>query len=163
MQTIQTGVSKMKKLRSIDVELLSYLVRTLQILALIVVILGKPEPVRANDFFCSSGDVSCLIASINDANGLPGKHTINLEPGIYTLHVRDPNSTVGSGLPSIVGSITIQATADDPPTVIEADPSQSPGRILGIFEVSVGGELSLEGVTLERGAGFAGGAIFNRV
>ena len=45
-------------------------------------------------------------------------------------------------------SILIQASADDPPTVIERDPGAQGFRI---FHVSVGGELSLEGVTVQRG------------
>ena len=66
-----------------------------------------------------------------------------------------------NGLPSIRRSIRIQASADDPPTVIERDPAAQGFRI---FHVSVGGELSLDGVTIQRGtSGFSGGpAIFNR-
>jgi hypothetical protein len=60
----------------------------------------------------------------------------------------------------ITGSIRIQASADEPPTVIERDPG-APG--FRIFNVSAGGELNLEGVTVKRGlTGFgAGPAIFN--
>ena len=57
--------------------------------ASIVLILGSLQPVSAADFFCASGNVTCLIASINSANGMPGKHIINLEPGIYTLQTVD--------------------------------------------------------------------------
>ena len=75
-------------------------------------------------------------------------HTINLEPGIYTLQTVDNMTDGPNGLPSIKGSIQIQASADDPPTVIERDPGAQGFRI---FHVSVGGELSLEGVTVQRG------------
>ena len=133
---------------------LSYLLVGLQLVASIVLILGTLEPVHAADFFCPSGNVTCLIAAINDANGMPGNHIINLEPGIYTLQIVDNMTDGPNGLPSIKRSIRIQASADDPPTVIERDPG-APG--FRIFHVSVGGELSLEGVTVQRGvSGFFG-------
>jgi hypothetical protein len=59
------------------------------------------ESVHPAEFFCSSGDVTCLIASINDANGMSGDHTINLEPGIYTLYAVDNTIDGPNGLPSI--------------------------------------------------------------
>ena len=127
----------------------------------LLVILGALEPIHAADFFCSSGNVTCLIASINDANGMSGEHIITLEPGIYTLQIVDNITDGANGLPSIKRSIRIQTSAEDPPTVIERDPGAPFFRIL---HVSVGGELSLDGVTVQRGAnGFAlGPAIFNR-
>ena len=59
--------------------------------ALTVTLLGlwAIKPVHAAEFFCSSGDVSCLIDAINSANGMPGEHIINLEPGSYTLQTID--------------------------------------------------------------------------
>ena len=36
---------------------------------------------RAAQFFCSSGNVTCLIAGINNANRLPGEHAFIVEPG----------------------------------------------------------------------------------
>ncbi len=118
------------------------------------------KPLYGAEFFCSSGDVTCLIAAINEANATPGTHTINLEPGIYTLQTVDNVTDGANGLPSITGSIQIQAFADDIPTVIERDPAKG----LRIFHVSVGGELSLEGVTVQKGVGgnIGGNAIFNR-
>ena len=68
---------------------LSYLFVSLQLVASIVLILGTLEFVHAADFFCPSGDVTCLIATINSANGMPGEHIINLEPGSYTLQAVD--------------------------------------------------------------------------
>ena len=41
-------------------------------------------PVHAAQFFCSSGDVTCLIKAINEANTHAGADTINLDPGTYT-------------------------------------------------------------------------------
>jgi hypothetical protein len=140
---------------------LSYLFVSLQLVASILLILGTLEFVDAADFFCPSGNVNCLIASINNANGMPGDHVINLEPGIYTLQMVDNMTDGPNGLPSIRRSIQIQASADDPPTVIERDPG---APFFRIFHVSAGGELGLDGVTIQRGfSGFAAGpAIFNR-
>jgi acetyltransferase-like isoleucine patch superfamily enzyme len=152
----------MKKLALVAANtLLSYLFVSLWVVVSIVSILATLESIHAADFFCPSGNVTCLIAAINDANGMPGGHTINLEPGIYTLQIVNNMTDGENGLPSIRGSIQIQAAADDPPTVIERDPAAQRFRI---FHVSAGGELSLEGVTVQRGfSGLsAGPAIFNR-
>jgi len=97
--------------------------------------------------------VTCLITAINTANKLHGKHTINLEAGIYTLQNADNggNGVItanANGLPVITGSIRIRPSADDPPTVMERDPS---APFFRIFSVAAGGELSLEGLYL-RGA-----------
>ena len=76
---------------------------------------GVVAPLHAAKFHCSSGDVTCLIAAINTANGKSGQHTINLEPGIYTLQITDNNTDGPNGLPSISRAIRIQATTDDSP------------------------------------------------
>jgi hypothetical protein len=104
---------------------------------------------HAAEFYYSSGDVTCLIAKINSANGVPGQQTINLEPGIYTLQTIDNGQ---NGLPVISGSIRIQATAEDLPTVIERDPNAS--LSFRVFEVALSGELTLAGVTIQRGGDF---------
>src|SRR5262245_6842534 len=150
----------MMKLALMAVETwLSHFFVSLQLVASIVLILGTLQPVSAADFFCASGDVPCLIAAVNNANGMPGEHVITLDPGIYSLQI----AIGGNGLPSISGSIRIQASADDPPTVIERDPSAA--QAFRIFDVSVGGNLSLSGLTLQRGISpglFSPGAILNR-
>lgn len=122
------------------------------------------DNLHAAKFFCSSGNVTCLIAAINTANELRGKHTINLEPGVYTLQATADETIDGpSGLPSIRRSIRIRATADDRPTVIERDTPEPVGFF--ILHIPIGGELNLEGVIV-RGIGSsafsrAGTAIFN--
>ena len=56
----------MKKLALMAVNTwLSYLLVSLQVVASIVLILGTLESVHAADFFCPSGNVTCLIATIN--------------------------------------------------------------------------------------------------
>jgi hypothetical protein len=100
----------------------------------------------AAEFFCPSGDVTCLIAAINQANGISGEHVISLEPGSYTLQTVDNGL---NGLPVISGSIRIQATAEDVPTTIERDVNAPPFRI---FEISAAGELTLAGLIIQRGS-----------
>ena len=145
----------MKKLALMAVNTwLSYLLVSLQAVTSIVFVLGVLEPVYGDDFFCASGDVTCLIANINSANGMLGEHVITLDPGIYALQI---------ALPMITGSIRIQASADDPPTVIEpGQGAQVP--ILPTFQVSVGGELTLEGITVQGSFSLASPtkAILNR-
>jgi hypothetical protein len=123
-------------------------------LALTVALLGlwAIKAVHAADFSCQSGDVTCLIAAINEANAMPGEHTINLEPGSYTLQ-RIDNGV--NGLPVISGSIKIQATTEELPTVIERDPNAPAFRF---FQVPVGGKLTLAGVTIQGGLTTQGGA-----
>ena len=116
--------------------------------SMIMFLFGVVAPLHAAKFHCSSGDVTCLIAAINTANEKSGQHTINLEPGIYTLQITDNDTDGPNGLPSISRAIRIQATTDDPPTVIERDPSAASFRI---FHVSLSGQLSLDGVTVKRG------------
>jgi hypothetical protein len=101
----------MKKLAFVAVNMwLSYLFGSLLVMAFI----GAAGPVHAAEFFCSSGNVTCLIAAINGANGKPGQHTINLDPGGYTLQTIENGSGNGAnGLPVITGSIRIQASAEE--------------------------------------------------
>src|SRR5438552_9642657 len=96
---------------------------------------------------------------------MPGQHIIILDPRSYTLQLVD-NGTFSSanGLPVIASSIRIQGSAEDLPTVIERDQNAPAFRI---FEVSVGGELTLDGMTIQRGGSdifFSGDgpAILNR-
>jgi hypothetical protein len=115
----------------------------------------------AAEFFCPSGDVTCLIAAINQANGISGEHVISLEPGSYTLQAIDNGGPfIGNGLPVISGSIKIESTAEDIPTVIERDVNAPRFRI---FEVSAFGILILDGLTVQRGLHIPGAAaILNR-
>ena len=122
-----------------------------QLISIVLFVL-TPALAYSAEFFCPSGGTStCLTAAINEANGLPGEHIINLEPGIYTLQM---------ALPSIGGSIRIQATADDAPTVIERAQT---APAFSIFGVSATGSLTLSGLTVQRGGGsfLPGAAIRN--
>ncbi len=78
-------------------------------IALVIVILGfgVAAPLHAAKFHCSSGDVTCLIAAINQANEKSGQHTITLDPGIYTLQTTDNMIDGANGLPSMRRAIRI--------------------------------------------------------
>jgi hypothetical protein len=115
--------------------------------------------IYAAEYSCTSGDVTCLIASINDANTLPGQHIINLEPGNYTLHAIDNEVSLNAnGLPVITSSVQITPVADDLPTVIQRDAG---APFFRIFSVSPGGELILDGLTVQGGGFVISPAILN--
>jgi hypothetical protein len=136
----------MKNFMRIAVRWRAHVLGILPVFTLLILNFGKPESVRADDFFCASGDVTCLIAAVNSANAIAGKHVINLDPGIYTFHTFATGTR--SALPLITSSIRIQPTADEPPTVIERDAAAAP--IFNILTVSANGELTLSGLTIQR-------------
>lgn len=133
-----------------------------RLVVLMLAISWPIESLQAAEFFCPSGNVACLIAAINEANGMPGEHVINLEPGTYTLEGIDNGEPFGNanGLPVIGRSIRIRGSAEDLPTVIERNLNAPRFRI---FEVAAGGELTLDDLTIQRGALLSGAAaILNR-
>jgi hypothetical protein len=142
------GGSTMKKLGLVALRVwLSALLVILSSMVSIIFTMGTIT--HAAEFFCYSGNVTCLIAAINEANGMPGEHVINLEPGSYTLQAVDNGQPFfGNGLPVITNSIRIHATTEDLPTVIERDLNAPQ---FNIFEVSALGKLTLDGVTVQRG------------
>jgi hypothetical protein len=125
----------------------------------IVALLHSAQGTYGAEYFCTSGDVTCLIASITNANTTTGENIITLEPGNYTLQAIDNDA---NGLPSIRRHVRIQSSADDTATVIERDIA---APIFRILHIATGGELVLNGVTIQRGGIFAdgvpGSAIFN--
>src|SRR5688572_31518590 len=83
--------------------------------AIFLLFLPPVRNIDAAEFSCPSGNVPCLISSIETANLLPGTHAILLDPGIYTLpaSLRNPtdipSEDTENGLPSIKSSIRIEA------------------------------------------------------
>ena len=61
----------------------------LEMVVSVILILGALESSHATEFFCPSGNVTCLIAEINKANQNGRENTINLEAGAYTLTIVD--------------------------------------------------------------------------
>lgn len=109
------------------------------------------------NYNCSSGDVSCLMESINTANANSEGDTIELEAGIFTLTSVDGYNDGANGLPSITSNITIRG-ADV--TIIERD--EEADSDFRIFHVGVVGGLALEGLTISNGLSRDyGGGIYN--
>ena len=126
-----------------------------------LLVAGTSHPVNAAEFFCPSGNVTCLIAAITEANALPGSHTIFLDSGTYTLTSVDNNNGGRTGLPSIRGEITIRQEGLD--ATIERDPAAENFRI---FHVSASGKLTLYGLGVRNGLlndsdESGGAAVFN--
>ena len=113
--------------------------------------LGLPQPVQATEFTCASGDVTCLIDAINQANANGQTNKITLRRGTYTLTAVD-NTTEGSpsernGLPSITSTLTLRGAGPDT-TIIERVASAPVFRLL---HIAASGTLTLEGLTVQGG------------
>jgi len=116
-------------------------------------------PLYAAEFFCPSGNVTCLIAAINEANRNGENNTINLEPGTYTLQVIDNNTEGPNGLPSITGRISILGLFPGGATITR----NVGATAFRIFHVAASGALSLDTIEVSQGvSGGGGAAIFNR-
>lgn len=126
--------------------------------------IGIADVAVARVFHCASGDVDCLIGSIQRANERAGSDRIILEAGTYALTI--VNNTVdtgprflligGNGLPSITSRVRIEG-AGATETIIDAGAGS-----LRAFHIATTGKVTLHGLTVQGGAAEAGGAIFNR-
>ena len=125
-------------------------------------------PVYAAEFFCRSGDVSCLIAAINAANQNFEENTINLEAGTYSLTAADNEDSGefgGNGLPLITTSrgITIRGQGSSL-TTIERDSALGFSEpLFRIFRIEAAGNLTLEALAVKNGVGdrLGGGNLLN--
>jgi len=118
--------------------------------------------VSAKTFHCPSGDVQCLIYSINEANvnGQP-HNTIRLEGGAYTLALADNDTDGPNGLPSITSTLTIEVKNKATATIARASDA---GKSFRLLHVASSGNLTLEDITLTNGHGLAsrkGGVLLN--
>src|SRR3954451_6000034 len=92
-------------------------------------LVGHPNVAHAKTFHCGPGDVSCLIAAINEANANGHKkNTIRLAPGTYTLTDVDNLADGANGLPSITSTVTIESTHQELAT-LERAPDTSAFRL----------------------------------
>ena len=133
---------------------------TVGIMALALV--GHPNVAHAKTFHCGPGDVSCLIAAVNEANANGHKkNTIRLAPGTYTLTDVDNLADGANGLPSITSTITIESTHQELAT-LERAPDVAGFRLL---HVAASGQLTLVGLALRNGSATefdgSGGGLFN--
>jgi hypothetical protein len=116
----------------------------------------RPHPLHAAEFFCSSGDATCLIAAVNSANDTPEEDTITLGPGPYTLTTVDNNTDGPNGLPSIKSTVTIRGAGADR-TILERDGAAPVFRLVHIAST---GSLILDEVTLRGGVVRGPGVVF---
>jgi hypothetical protein len=115
-----------------------------------------PHPLHAAEFFCSSGDATCLIAAVNSANDTPEEDTITLGPGLYTLTTVDNNTDGPNGLPSIKSTVTIRGAGADR-TILERDGA---GPVFRLVHIASTGSLILDEVTLRGGVVRGPGVVF---
>jgi hypothetical protein len=133
--------------------------------AALVFSLLSTQALYAAEFFCPSGDVACLIAAINEANGLDGEHLIKLEGGSYAVSTanyigeRPPGwSDQPIGLPSIRRHLTIKGLAAA--TIERVGPIHT--NPFALFDVSPQGALIVDNLNLVNGETVTeGGAIYN--
>jgi len=130
------------------------------------------ELAYAAEFFCPAGNVTCLIAAINEANQNFQDNTINLKAGTYTLTTIDNvgdqfgNQFDGAanGLPVIVGRITIRGQGSSLTRIERAiDPIFADPQFR-IFKIQAGAVLNLESLAVMKGFithSIGGGIVYN--
>jgi uncharacterized repeat protein (TIGR01451 family) len=104
-----------------------------------------------------------LRAAIQEANALPGVHTVIVPSGTYTLTRSGEDSTALNGDLDITGNVTILG-AGVASTIIQASATGPSNAVDRVFEVATGGRLSLSGATVRHGQPtntLNGGAILN--
>jgi fibronectin-binding autotransporter adhesin len=126
-------------------------------LALVIIMLAAWAPVQAAVLPCPGGDVRCLIAAIQAANGTVEADTITLAAGAYTVTTVDHEADGANGLPSITSPLMIQGAGADR-TILERD-TDAPG--FRLLHVGAEGALRLEGLTVRGGSEGVGGGLLN--
>jgi hypothetical protein len=126
-------------------------------LGLIGVVLMACPPASGAELSCPAGNVACLIAAIQTANGNGEANTLTLAAGTYTLTTVNNETDGANGLPSITSPLTIRG-AGTTATSIERASYAPPFRIV---HVAATGTLTLNGVTIRGGNALErGGGIF---
>jgi hypothetical protein len=123
--------------------------------ARIIFTLAMPRSLNAAVFNCST--VSCLINSINTANGNGVADTISLAAGTYNLTVVNNNIGGANGLPVITSNITINGVGAINITIRRSTLRGTP--LFRIFYVAVTGYLTLDRLGIMNGFTEAGGGL----
>jgi hypothetical protein len=129
----------------------------LSLLATYVVV--SPSMVRAAPIVVTNGDVTALIAAIDAVNSSPSGGVVELAVnGDYVLTTAHNTSDGATGLPVIIGNVTIEGNGA---TIRRSDAAGTPG--FRILRVATGGDAHLSGLTIANGsnAGYYGGGIDN--
>ena len=132
----------MKNLPKVVLALGLYLLPT----TFLILALTFTERLEAANFLCPSGNVTCLIAAINEANGNGQENIIDVEPGVYTLTGTNNVADGPNGLPSITSTLTIRN--DQLGVTIERD--RNSGSDFRLFHVESQANLTLYGLGLTR-------------
>jgi hypothetical protein len=104
---------------------------------------------QAATFTCGSGDVSCLITSINLANANGKTNTIRLAAGVYSLTTADNEVDGPTGLPLVTGRLSVVGAGADLTSLERAAGANVPP--FRILDVSATGTVTLRGVTIRNG------------
>ncbi|MCL4880380.1 MAG: hypothetical protein KJ064_27250 [Anaerolineae bacterium] len=120
----------------------------------LVIIPISSDPVCAATQTISAGDLADFINAINTANSNPDADVIGLEAGTYTFTTAHIPL---NALPAIISDITICSIEGATLT------RQADAPLFGFFEVSAGGSLTLDNLTLNGGdvGNDTGGALVN--
>ena len=137
---------KAKKTKGRIGKWLSCLFVNVPVFAYIVFVLTVSQPVYAAVFNCPSGDVSCLIEKVNQANANGEANTIILANGTYSLDTAVDYIDGANGLPSIDSMITIIGNG----SIID-------GNMIRIFHGAAEGELTVLNLTVRNGGSFRPG------
>ena len=123
-------------------------------LSLASLLAGTPS--EAAHFRCASADVPCLKTAISQANANGQDNTILLAEGVFALDGVDNYTDGANGLPSVTGVLTIRGAGADLTTITRLTPVVSPGQPppprFRLLHVAAGGALTVEGLTLTKGA-----------
>src|SRR4051812_30556431 len=124
------------------------------LLSLASLLAGTPS--EAAHFRCAAADVACLKTAISQANANGQDNTIVLAAGVYTLDAVDNDTDGANGLPSVTGTLTIRGAGADLTTITRLTPVVPPGQPtpprFRLLHVGPGGALTVEGLTLTKGA-----------
>ncbi len=124
------------------------------LLSLASLLAGTPS--EAAHFRCASADVPCLKTAISQANANGQDNTILLAEGVFALDGVDNYTDGANGLPSVTGVLTIRGAGADLTTITRLTPVVSPGQPppprFRLLHVAAGGALTVEGLTLTKGA-----------
>jgi hypothetical protein len=128
----------------------------LQILIFAFSMFSMPAVLSAKVFHIASGDVTALIAAINEANSRGGENTIILKPGVYTLTKVDNGAFVvppppglhgPTGLPVITSALTLRGDGAEFTSIARHESAPA----FRILFVSAEGNLTVEGLTITGG------------
>lgn len=108
------------------------------------------------DGICDDGAGGCTLrAAVMEANAFPGRDTITLPTGAYTLSIAElGEDSSRTGDLDITDDLTIVGAGGDS-TIIDS------GRLDRVLQVHVGVTVNISGVAIQNGDNVAGGGIMN--